>query len=157
MFGNVSFSARMIAVAVAGNGSSASASSTNDKTPSRIAERADERFELGYCARQSVRAHLEDAEIIGRPLVGRRELAPTLPGRQSLLRQLELVGDASRTLGRSRLVGEHGRGEKLARGGLQVLALERDVAEQQVRVHVDLGVGAIDRGCARTRGDEHDR
>ena len=78
-------------------------------------------------------------------------------GRQSLLRQLELVGDASRTLGRSRLVGEHGRGEKLARGGLQVLALERDVAEQQVRIHVDLGVGAIDRGCARARGDEHDR
>ena len=43
------------------------------------------------------------------------------------------------------VVGQHGRGEKLARGGLQVLALERDVAEQRVRVHVDLGVGTVDR------------
>ena len=40
--------------------------------------------------------------------------------------------------------------------GLQVLPLERDVAEQQVRVHLDLGVGAIDRGCRRAGGEEHD-
>jgi hypothetical protein len=117
-----------------------------------IVDRANERLELCDRALHSVGARLEDAEIPGRPLVVRRKLAPAFRGRYTLLRELELVREARRALRGAGLLREHRRGEKLARGRSAVLALERDVAEQQMRVDLDLGLrmDAVGRRCGRT-------
>ncbi len=97
-------------------------------------------------------ARLEDAEVPGRPLVVGIELAPARARRQALLRELELVRDARGALGWAGLLGEHRRGEELAHGRGAVLAVERDVGEQQMRVDFDLGVRVLDRRRRRASG-----
>jgi hypothetical protein len=51
--------------------------------------------------------------------------------------------DSRRSLGQRGLIRQQGRREVFVRGYIELLALERDVAEQRVRVDLDLRIASI--------------
>ncbi len=116
----------------------------------RVAELADEALELGGRFVHAMRARLEHAGEPERPLVLRRERFPARDGLQAGLGEIDLMRDSRRALGERGLIGQQGGREVFVRGRVELLALERDVAEQRVRVDLDLRVASIGlrAGCA---------
>ena len=102
-------------------------------------------------------ARLEHAREPGGAFVLGVQLAPASGGLEPHIREVELVRHARRALGDSRLIREQRGGQHLAGGSGEVLTLGRDVAEQNVRIDLDLlfaGIGSGRRSAARDAGCE---
>ena len=123
-----------------------------------IAELADERLEFRRSRASSrfERVSNTPANQNGRSSSGASSFQRA--GRaQAWLRELELMRDARRALGERRLFRQQCGREELVRRGLELLALERDLAEQRVRVDLDLRVAAVRRRGGRAAGHERAR